>query len=166
MTQMQTWVFRVEAEEGESLGHYLGRFCRANYLSRYAIAQQLGIRQEWVEGWFTPSLRRNPTKLQLIALSKLVEVRPSQLRLMLPPSNLHLLTRLCGACYGEIPVHRRDWQKAESHSCDRHSLKLLSVCPVCQTGFRTPALWEEGSCEKCGLGFKEMGLYQPKWTTI
>ena len=106
MKQTQSWVFRVKAEEGESFGHYLGRFCRANYLSPYALAEHLGIRREWVEAWFSPSRRRNPTDLQLVALSKLVEVNPSQLKLMLPPKNLHLQTRLCGACYGEVRVHK------------------------------------------------------------
>ncbi|MGK7899046.1 MAG: hypothetical protein AB4372_36880 [Xenococcus sp. (in: cyanobacteria)] len=160
MMETQSWVFRVKAEEGESLGHYLGRFSRANYLSQAAIAQHLGVRLQWVEDWFSPSKRRNPSELQVIALSKLVEVPVVKLKEMFPPSNLHLATRLCGICYGEIPVHRRDWQKAESQKCDRHQVKLLSECPRCQTGFRTPALWSEGCCEKCGLTFKEMGRYQ------
>ena len=46
----------------------------------------------------------------------------------------------------------------------RHQVKLLSECPRCQTGFRTPALWSEGCCEKCGLTFKEMGRY-PEFLT-
>lgn len=98
MMETQSWIFRVKTEKGESLGHYLGRFRRANKLSHQAIAQHLGIRVEWVQAWESPSRRRNPTELQLIALSKLVEVEPKQLTLMLPPTRLHLPTRLCAAC--------------------------------------------------------------------
>jgi DNA-binding transcriptional regulator YiaG len=63
----QSWVFRVEAYRGESLGHFLGRFRRANDLSHKSLADHLGIRVEWVIAWESPSRRRNPTSLQLIA---------------------------------------------------------------------------------------------------
>lgn len=78
--QSEGWVFRVKAYNGESLGHFLGRFRRANQLSHKAIADHLGIRVEWVMAWEAPSRRRNPTPLQLIALSKLVDVEPKQSR--------------------------------------------------------------------------------------
>lgn len=160
MIETQSWVFRVKAEKGESLGHYLGRFRRANQLSHQAIAGHLGIRVEWVQAWESPSRRRNPTELQLIALSKLVEVEPKQLTKMLPPIRLHLPTRLCGACYAETPVHQSAWQKVDHKVCDRHALRLLSACPVCGTGFQLPALWEDGQCEACKLPFSQMQLYQ------
>ena len=99
-------VFRVIPHEDESLGHFLGRFRRANELSHRAITDHLGIRVEWVQAWESPSRRRNPTPLQLLALSKLVDVEPEQLTKMLPPINLHLQTRLCGTCYTEVPIHR------------------------------------------------------------
>lgn len=163
--QSESWVFRVKAQEGESLGHFLGRFRRANQLSHKALAEHLGVRVEWVEAWETPSLRRNPTSLQLIALSKLVEVEPKQLGKMLPPDRLHLQTRLCAACYVETPVHRTVWQRVEKSVCARHHLRLLSTCPVCNTGFQTPALWNSDvkpgeCCESCGLAFNQMQPYQ------
>jgi len=68
------WVFRVKAEDGESLGYFLGRFRPVNALSHKALAEHLGIRVEWVQAWETPSRQRNPTPLQLIALSKLTNV--------------------------------------------------------------------------------------------
>lgn len=154
------WVFRVEAYPEESLGHFLGRFYRANQLSHKAIAEHLGVRVEWVQAWEAPSRQRNPTPLQLLALSKLVEVDPKQLRKMLPPQRLHLQTRLCAACYREIPVHRVVWQRVKMNHCERHLLELLSACPVCGTGFRTPALWEEDQCEQCHLHFCQMVAYQ------
>jgi DNA-binding transcriptional regulator YiaG len=49
------WVFRVVAHPEESLGHYLGRFRRANVLSHKALAEHLGIRVEWVQLWEVPS---------------------------------------------------------------------------------------------------------------
>jgi len=154
--ESESWVFRVKACEGESLGHFLGRFRRANALSHTGIAQYLGVRVEWVKAWETPSLRRNPNPLHLLALSKLMEVDCEPLRQMVPSVSLHLQTRLCPACYAEVPVHRRTWQENGVDQCDRHHLLLLSACPVCQTGFRTPALWEEGCCERCGLEFSPM----------
>jgi transcriptional regulator with XRE-family HTH domain len=155
-----SWVFRVVPAPGEGLGHFLGRFRRANHLSHRSIADHLGVRVKWVEDWELPSKRRNPTDLQLIALSKLVEVDPKQLAKMLPPAQLHLQTRLCAACYAETSVHQVVWQRLGKTVCDRHALRLLSVCPVCQHGFRTPALWEDEHCEGCGLAFGQMQSYQ------
>ncbi|HEY9660109.1 MAG TPA: helix-turn-helix transcriptional regulator [Allocoleopsis sp.] len=156
----ESWVFRVVPAPGESLGHFLGRFRRANELSHRAIADHLGVRVKWVEDWEIPSKRRNPTELQLIALSKLVEVDPKQLAKMLPLDRLHLQTRLCAACYAEAPVHLAVWQRMGKTGCDRHALRLLTVCPVCQHGFRTPALWDDEHCEGCGLAFGQMQPYQ------
>ena len=102
---MDSWVFRVVPASEEGLGHFLGRFRRANGLSHRAIADHLGVRVKWVEDWEFPSKRRNPTDLQLIALSKLVEVDLKQLAKMLPPAQSHLQTRLCAACYAETSVH-------------------------------------------------------------
>lgn len=158
--QVEGWVFRVKAHPQESLGHFLGRFCQANQLSHKAIADHPGIRVEWVQAWETPSRRRNPIPLQLIALSKLVEVDPKQLRKMLPPQRLHLQTRLCAACYEELPVHQAVWQRAKMPHCKRHQLVLLSACPGCGTGFRTPVLWEDDQCEHCHLHFYQMAVYQ------
>jgi len=156
----ESWVFRVEVEEGESLGHFLGRFRRANALSHRAIAEHLGVREAWVQDWEIPSRRRNPTELQWIALSRLVEVSPKQWAKMLPPTPLHLQTRFCAVCYAEMPVHQSSWQRSGKLVCERHVLPLLSVCPVCKTGFRTPALWDDGCCEQCGLLFSQMQSHQ------
>jgi TniQ len=156
-----SWVFRVNAYDGESLGYFLGRFRRANVLSHKAIAQPLGVRVEWVKAWESPSLRRSPTNLQLLALSKLVDIECEQLTTMLPPQDLHLQTRLCPACYAEAPIHRVSWQQKGVDWCDRHGLRLLSSCPVCQTGFWTPALWEDDRCEQCGLPLSQMQTVSP-----
>jgi transcriptional regulator with XRE-family HTH domain len=155
-----SWVFRVVPAPGESFGHYLGRFRRANGLSHRAIAEHLGVREVWVEDWERPSRRRNPTALQLVALSKLVEVEVLQLRKMLPPVRLHLQTRLCAACYAQTSVHQAGWQREGKGVCGRHALSLLSACPICRRGFRTPALWEDECCEGCGLALGEMQSHQ------
>jgi hypothetical protein len=155
-----SWVFRVVPAPGESLGHFLGRFRRANHLSHCAIADHLGVCVKWVEDWEIASKWRNPTALQLVALSKLVEVDSKQLAKMLPPTRLQLQTRLCAACYAETPVHQVVWQRSGKTGCDRHALHLLSVCPVCQHGLRTPVLWEDEHCEGCGLAFGQMQTYQ------
>lgn len=161
MKPPEGWVFRVRADRSESLGHFLGRFRRANELSHKVVANHLRVRETWVQDWENRSRRRNPTELQLIALSRLVEVDPKQLAKMLPPDRLHLQTRLCAACYAETPVHRTVWQRSGKSICHRHWLRLLSACPVCETGFRTPTLWDDERCEDCGLLFSQMRLYQP-----
>jgi transcriptional regulator with XRE-family HTH domain len=79
----ESWVFRVKAYPDESLGHFLGRFRRANHLSHKVIADHLGVPVTWVKEWERPSRRRNPTPLQRVALSKLVEVSPTILRTVL-----------------------------------------------------------------------------------
>jgi len=154
------WVIRVVPVPGESFGHYMGRFRRANGLNHRSVAKHLGVRVKWVEDWDRPSRRRNPTELQLIALSKLVEVEPNQLAKMLPSARLHLETRLCAECYREAPVHRVNWQQDGKGECDRHGLPLLSRCPICGTGFRAPVFWEDDQCERCGLKFAHMRVYQ------
>lgn len=160
MIPTDSWVFRVVPVPGESLGHFLGRFRRANGLSHRAIADHLGVRVSWVQDWEVASRRRKPTERQRLALAKLVEVDPKLLTKMLPPARLHLQTRLCAACYAETPVHRTVWQDAGKAVCDRHALRLLSACPVCETGFRTPALWDDDRCEHCGLLFCQMQAHQ------
>lgn len=164
--ESQGWVFRVKAYSGESLGHFLGRFWCANQLSHKAIAEHLGVRVEWVIAWEAPSRRRNPTPLQLIALGKLVDLKPNQLAKMLPSEPLHLQTRLCAACYAETPVHRVAWQSAKTNQCDRHHLRLLEACPECGTGFRTPAFWSDDCCERCGLSFSQMATHQQSSETL
>jgi transcriptional regulator with XRE-family HTH domain len=124
MMPSDTWVFRVTPHPEESLGHFLGRFRRANHLIHTVVADHLGVRVAWVQDWERPSRRRNPTPLQLVALSKLTDVEPDQLARMLPPDPLHLQTRLCPACYREAPVHRWTWQRAGQNRCEYH-VKLL-----------------------------------------
>lgn len=95
----ESWVFRVEVHPEESLGHYLGRFRRLNHLNHRILASHLGIRVDWVSAWESPSRRRNPTPLQVIALAKLFGIAPEQVIVMFPPVPLHLQTLLCAACY-------------------------------------------------------------------
>jgi hypothetical protein len=121
------WVFWVKAYQGESLGHFLGKFRRANDLSHKILADHLGIRVEWVIAWESPSRWRNPTSLQLIALSKLVDIAPQQLAEMLPPEPLELKTRLCAACYAEQPFHRTQWQEVETEECTHHHQNLSHI---------------------------------------
>lgn len=64
--------------------------------------------------------------------------------------------RLCGACYGESPYHRIEWQYKSRWKCDRYDLKLLCKCPNCGARFAIPSLWEFGRCDRCGLDFSAM----------
>lgn len=151
-----SWVFRVVPVLAESQGHFLGRFRRANELRHKGNAEQLGVGDEWVRAWESAWLRRNPTDLQQLALCKLVEVKCEQLTTMLPPQELHLQTRLCAACYGEAPVPRVSWQQKGIDWSERHKIRMRSTCPICATGFRTPALWNNEPCQGCGLTFEQM----------
>jgi hypothetical protein len=39
---IEPWLFQVSAHRGESFGHFLSRFRRANYLSRCQLSVMLG----------------------------------------------------------------------------------------------------------------------------
>lgn len=163
----QGWLFQVAPEVGESFDHYLGRFCRANCLSRAGLAELIAIETLTVRRWETPSLDRPPRTEHLKKVAVLMGVSEAELRVMLPlaRSELHLETRLCPFCYGETPIHQNQWQRAKVDQCDRHGYLLLNRCPACGSGFRLPALWESGSCERCWLPFRDMRLYRGEPTS-
>ena len=157
---IEPWLFQVEPYPGESFGHVLGRFRRANHLSSPHLSSLLGLKPHVVSYWEAPSRRRVPSASELARLSELMGIDIEQLRLMLAATRrqLHLRTRLCGLCYAEAPFHRQSWQMANITDCDRHQCQLLSACPQCQTDFHLPAHWDMGQCEWCGLPFAQMGL--------
>lgn len=155
---LEGWIFQITPEPGESFGHYLGRFRRANCLSRAGLAELFSITSMVVRGWEMPSLGGSSSAEQLAKISVLMGLSVAQLEVMLPGerSQMHLSTRLCSACYVNLPVHQSCWQRAGVDACDRHHQPFLTACPSCGTGFRLPALWEDGCCERCWLPFSDM----------
>jgi transcriptional regulator with XRE-family HTH domain len=123
----QGWLFQLAPEVGESFDHYLGRFRRANCLSRAGLAELMAVETLTVRGWETPSLDRPPRAEHLKKIADLMRVAEADLRVMLPVgrSELHLETRLCPFCYGEMPIHQNQWQRAKVDQCDR---LLLTNC--------------------------------------
>ena len=159
---INSWMFRVTAYPGESFGHFLSRFRRANYLSSGQLSAILGLRYLAVSYWETPSRRRMPDKKNWKLLSDMTGVAETNLRSMLMPKSIALClrTRLCSLCYGEEPFHRLIWQNANIVECDRHGCELLSMCPQCGIDFQLPALWESGQCEQCYLPFYDMNKFR------
>jgi hypothetical protein len=154
--------------EGESLSHFLGRFRQANKLTPNGFGKmaELGgampsagfAYARWEKFRFNPP----PSYQQLDALA-VVGVEGDRLQEMLPPPGVGMKLepiRLCGACYAQSPCHRIEWQFKGMQGCDRHSLRLLSECPNCGARFKVPALWVDGWCQRCFLGFGEMMKYQ------
>jgi transcriptional regulator with XRE-family HTH domain len=158
LSEGQSWIFQIPPEPGESFGHYLGRFRRANCLSRSGLAELMALDSTTVRGWETPSLDRPPRGEQLKKVSALIGVSEAELLEMLPGerSQVYLETRLCPACYTDNPIHQKHWQQVKVTQCDRHHNNFLTVCPDCGTSFRLPALWENGCCERCWLPFRDM----------
>lgn len=156
------WVFRVQPYPGESFGHFLSRFRRANQLSSKGLARVLGLTEKTVAFWEVPSRSRPPNYQQLSHLAPLVGLDIEHLAAMLPPprSQMYLATRLCAVCYREAPAHKVAWQLVANPNCDRHQLSLLSACPICGACFELPALWEKGCCRECGKPFAQMVTYQ------
>jgi hypothetical protein len=152
------WLFQITPIFGESLGHYLGRFRRANCLTQSALAELILIDARLLRGLEMPSLGHPLNAEQLNKLACGLQLSEAQLAAMLPParSQLHLTTRLCPQCYTDAPIHRREWQRAGVEHCDRHNAPLLTACPACLTAFRLPALWENGCCDRCWLPFAQM----------
>lgn len=157
----ELWLIGVPAFLGESFGHFLGRFRRANYLTGPQLSAMLGHRRITVSDWETPSRNRRPTVRDLEALSELTGVDVTQLRLLLAPRRfpLYLRTRLCACCYEEEPCHKLMWQDATISKCDRHHCQLLTACPRCQASFRLPTYWDVGQCDRCDLPFVEMSTF-------
>ena len=161
----QLWLTRVEPLEGESISHFLGRFRREKgnkFSAPSGLGDVAGLGAKlarWEKFYFNPF----PTREELEALAVVVEVDANRLREMFPPSGVsmkHSPIRLCAACYAESPHHRIEWQFQKTVGCDRHQLRLLSKCRVCEKPFPVPALWVEGVCNRCLTPFAEMVQYQ------
>jgi hypothetical protein len=161
-TGIQPWLFQIEPYEGESFSHFLGRFRRPNHLTPSGLGQLAGIGAV-VARWERFHLNPPPSAKEFEALAGVVGVSAERLAEMLPPKGIGMQwspIRLCGACYGETPCHRIEWQYKSVWKCDRHQLKLLNKCPSCEASFKTPALWEEGTCHRCRVPFSAMSSYQ------
>lgn len=160
-SKRQGWVIQVVPGTGESFGHYLSRFRRENYLSHKTLGEVLSVPTKVVSDWEVASRRRIPDAAELKRLSQLLGISCDRLREMMPREPVHLQTRLCPACYAENPVHQAAWQQQGVDECDRHRIPLLSACPNCGTGFRTPSLWRNEQCENCQTALSEMALNSP-----
>lgn len=159
---VKPWLFIIEPLAGESLSHFLGRFRRANHLSPAGLGNLAGIGAV-VARWERFHLNPRPSQQQLEAIASVVGVKADSLAQMLPPAGVgmqHEPIRLCGVCYAQLPCHQINWQFKVTAGCDRHRLRLLSKCPVCEKPFPVPALWIERECRRCLISFAEMANYQ------
>ncbi|HEY9697113.1 MAG TPA: TniQ family protein [Trichocoleus sp.] len=166
-----SWIARVEPYEGESISHYFGRFRRyeLNCVSAPTpLSNAAGIGfalSRWEKFRFNPF----PTNKELKAMGKLVGLKAERLLAMFPPKDtptINCSTRLCGACYAEVPYHRMAWQFESTEGCDRHQLRLISRCPACDEKIPLPVEWTEGKCQKCGMKFQSMMKRQKPYTKI
>jgi hypothetical protein len=162
VADIQSWLFQVKPLEGESLSHFLGRFRRANDVTPTRLGKAAGLGgaiARWEKFRFNPP----PSQHQLEALATVVGVEADRLTQMLPPAEVGMKLepiRLCAACYTESPCHKIEWQLKVMQGCERHKLSLLSECPNCGARFKVPALWVDGWCQRCFMGFAEMTRWQ------
>jgi transcriptional regulator with XRE-family HTH domain len=161
-SSVKPWLFQVEPYPDESFGHFLGRFRRANCLSRAHLSAMLGQRSYIVSYWESPSRQRRPGTAHLEQLSRLTGVDiPRFHRMWFPPGiQLHWPTRLCPDCYAEAPWHKLTWQLADRPDCGVHQRSLLAECPCCHHAFQLPSYWATAMCDRCRLPFAHMGLYR------
>ncbi len=148
--------------EGESLSHFLGRIRRVNHLTPNGLGKLAGIGAV-VARWERFHLNPYPTHAQFEKLGQLLGIESKRLWAMLPAQGEAMQfepIRLCGACYGESPCYRIEWQYQSVWKCDRHQLKLLSTCPKCGAKFKSPASWEEGRCSRCHSDFEMLAGFQ------
>jgi hypothetical protein len=160
----EPWLEVVHPFPGESISSFLGRFERANVWTTYQIGRVSGLGAV-VSRWKNLYLNPFPTREELEALAKVVEVSADKLAEMLPPKGVTMKPRpilLCAACYTEDPYHRIEWQFKERRGCDRHQLRLLAKCTNCETPFLIPALWVQGECPHCFLPFATMAKRQKR----
>ena len=160
--EIKPWLFAVEPLPGESLSHFLGRVRRRNHISATQLGRLAGIGavvSRWEKFYHNPF----PSGEELGALGALLGVDATTLRAMLPPQGESMTIksiRLCGACYGEVPYHRLEWQFQSTRRCEKHGLLLLPRCPNCRAPFKIPALWEYGACNRCGIPYGGLQRYQ------
>ena len=165
MAEIQPWLFQIEALEGESLSHFLGRFRRANDLTTTGLGKAAGVGgaiARWEKFRFNPP----PSRQQLEALAKVVGFDADRLAQMLPPAGVGMKLepiRLCAACYTESPCHKIEWQLKVTQGCGNHKLTLLSECPNCGAKFKVPAVWVDGCCQRCFLTFADLVKYQKSY---
>jgi hypothetical protein len=159
---IQPWLFDVEPYDEESLSHFLGRVRLKNHLTANGLGRMAGIGAV-IARWERFHLNPYPTETQFEALGEVLGVSPERFWGMLPMKGEGMQCepiRLCGACYGESPCHRIEWQYKSVWKCDHHNLKLLSKCPNCEAKFKIPALWEHGCCSRCHIPFEQMLDFQ------
>jgi hypothetical protein len=147
----------LEPYEGESISHYFGRYCRREAVKSPAqLSQAAGlgpILARWEKFRFHPF----PSAEELEQIGALIGLTRMQLEALLPKERMTLKPiRLCAACYLEAPYHRMEWQYQVRLSCSKHRLRLLTQCPNCRQPFPIPSLWQQGTCQRCGMGVKAM----------
>lgn len=154
------WVFPVDPYPGESISHFLGRFCRENHATLNQVGAKTGLGAvlgRWEKFRFNPF----PTETQMAALASLVRLEPEIISQMLPSETIQIRTiRLCAACYADKPYHKMEWQHKFASRCDRHSLRLLLECPHCKAKFPIPSQWSKGACKRCLMPFEAMQAVQ------
>jgi hypothetical protein len=160
LTPIPPWVFPVEPYPGESISHFLGRFCRENHATLNQVGAKTGLGAvlgRWKKFRFNPP----PTEQQLMALATLVRLEAEQIRQMLPTETIQIRAiRLCAACYAQEPYHRMEWQYKFASRCDHHQLRLLLECPGCKAKFPIPSQWAKGACKRCLMPFEAMQANQ------
>lgn len=160
MQPVPKWVFPVDPYPGESLSHFLGRFCRENHATLNQLGEKTGLGAvlgRWEKFRFIPP----PNDSQLAALAKLVRLEVEQIKLMLPQEAMqNRVIRLCATCYAEEPYHRTEWQYKLANQCDRHHLLLLLECPNCKAKLPIPSKWANGTCKRCLTPFEQMADLQ------
>ncbi|MBD2367377.1 TniQ family protein [Leptolyngbya sp. FACHB-402] len=157
-SEIQPWFFHVEALEGESISHFLGRFRQANELTPSGVGKISGLGgaiARWEKFRFNPY----PTQQQFEKLSTATGISVEQLWKMMPPEGVGMQLepiRLCASCYAELPCHQIQWQFKDTQGCEVHGLRLLSECPNCKARFKPPATWSDSKCHRCFMLFSEM----------
>jgi hypothetical protein len=83
--EIQPWLYQIEPYPGESLSHYLGRFCRANYLTISALGTASGLGGMFIKRLEHFYLNLFPTAKQIADLAGYMGISPEAVLGMLPP---------------------------------------------------------------------------------
>jgi len=160
--EIQPWLYQIQPYSGESLSHYLGRFRRANHLTVSALGKESGLGGIFIKRLEHFHLNPFPTAEQIAGLAGYMGISPKEVLGMLPPHGVSMKlepSRLCAACYAEVPYHRLAWQYKQTSGCEKHRLRLLSACPKCKKRFGIPSIWT-GYCDRCRLPYESMWTFQ------
>ncbi|MTI80833.1 MAG: TniQ family protein [Firmicutes bacterium] len=181
-----TFLTKIKPVEGESLTSYMQRTAKANYITAHELwrfftpieKRYPQTSMSWLIDYVPSTLIDLDKMSEYLNLTQDELVRMSfkvVLNKFYPPnsndrklSSSRILSglleqqsrRYCPECLKDNCIYKLLWQVKEIKYCDKHNIKLKSICPKCNK--KIPLMdvnSKVGTCSKCGTLFSANYLY-------